>query len=106
MCQDNQQPSVIVLTYDLDTTCDKNINAEIKALLEKLEWKAYNAWGFLPESTLMKKNITIDEAKTDFDCALTSYNGSHTGSTPMQYANYTRAAFFAISDYEILPIKK
>ena len=63
MCQNNQQPSVIVLTYDLDTTCDKNINAEIKALLEKLEWKAYNAWGFLPESTLMKKNITIDEAK-------------------------------------------
>lgn len=104
MC--DKKGEIVVLTYDLDTTCDKNINAEIKASLEKLGWEAYNAWGFLPESTLMKKNTTIVEAKTDFDYALTSYNGSHTGSTPMRYANYTRAAFFAISDYEILPIKK
>ncbi len=117
MCQNNQQPLTIVLAYDLDTSHDSNINAEIKGYLKEKGWQDVtiddthpNVTGYytkynrqLPETTLINYNSTIEQAEVDFNGALMSYNNNHLDNQPLKkMAHYTHAAIFVISDYKVL----
>ena len=100
MCQNNQQLTTVVLAYDLDTSTDANINTEIKAFLQERRWQNTD----LPETTLMKANSTINDAKLEFYAALADYDERHTKQEGREImAHYTRAAIFAVDNYELLP---
>lgn len=99
MCQNNQQPTTIVLAYDLDTSRDANINTEIKTFLHNIGWEDT----YLPETTLMKANSTIYDAKLEFYGALADYDKRHTEREGREImAHYTRAIIFAVDNYEEL----
>ena len=74
----------LVLTYDMDTTHDNNINAEIKRYLINLGWQDVIRFEndprlhLLPETTLIKLNQNDTEiANDDFVEAKRLYNEAH-----------------------------
>lgn len=113
MCQNNEQTTA-VLTYDLDTRNDANINNEIKTyMIETWHWQdtvieeypianTFYEGGILPETVLVKQNISKEEAIHEFRWALSRYDTQHQFDEPKRFANFTRAIVFMANDYEII----
>lgn len=112
MCRQNEE-RMVVLTYDLDTSWDANVNTEIKEYLKDLDWNDAVLDDYpairnrfeeekspLPSTTLVKQGIDLDEAKTDFISAKVRYNVTHATDYPTpKTAQHTRAIAFMVNDY-------
>ena len=114
MCQRNEE-RMVVLTYDLDTSWDANINTEIKEYLEDLGWNDAVLDDYpairnrfvveespLPSTTLVKQGIDLDEAKTDFIKVKMRYNMHHATDSTLKIAQHTRAVAFMVNDYLVI----
>lgn len=105
MCQNNQQPTTIVLAYDLDTRADDDVNTAIKDFLKNRGWQDtvqdpdhfFNGLE-LPYSTLIKDGTTIAKAKADLAGAIMAYNTNNEEMT-----RYKRAIICEINNCEVLP---
>lgn len=94
MCQNNRLIEV-VLTYDMITTYDPNINNEIKRILLDLRWRDYIVADDgeeypLPSTTLVARCRDLDVAESNFGEALRRYNENH----PDNPAEYSSAVIF------------
>ena len=114
MCRNNQHGSV-VLAYDMDTRWDNNINDEIKENLLRRGWRDtvitqhpsvnsyYTDNGLqLPNTTLIKDDLTLDRAENEFRWALIAYNEKHIMDNPPKRAHYNRAVVFLIDNLRVL----
>lgn len=100
---------VVTMSYDLDTTNDTNINAEVKTLLMNYGWhfccpettiienetKVIEGNIDLPSTTAWKFGITPERAIVEFQMALTAYDTKHISDIPAKKA---RGHAFAITN--------
>lgn len=110
--------TVVIMSYDLDTTCDNNINTEVKNLLINYGWhfdcpvtavKENGVWrdernDELPSTTAWKVDTTPEDAVADFRRALVAYDTNHANDEP---AKKGRGHAFAITNnrYDCIWIK-
>lgn len=101
--------AVVTMSYDLDTTCDNNINTEIKTLLVNYGWhfecpettviefetERNECNDELPNTTAWKVDTTPEDAVVDFRRALVAYDTNHSNDVPAKKA---RGHAFAISN--------
>lgn len=95
----------VVLSYDMDTTRDSNINNEIKGILIGLGWRDFiplqdGKKHFLPSTTLVKRCLNLDVAKNSFFSALKKYDENH--SKDKFRAQYTSAIVFESKGGKVL----
>lgn len=109
---------VVTMSYDLDTTHDNNINAEVKGLLINYGWhfdcpetsiiengvNRIERNIDLPSTIAWKVDITPEEAIADFQTALAAYNTNHIIDVPAKMA---RGHAFAITNnhYDCIWVK-
>ena len=95
----------VVLSYDMDTTQDSNINNEIKGILIGLGWKDFISLHdgriySLPTTTLVKRCLNLEVAKKSFFSALKKYDENH--SKDRFKAQYTSAIVFESNGGQVL----
>lgn len=108
--------TVTVISYDLNTAHDPNINAEFK------DWLIDNGWKKdipevkirrfsiqdtceareLPETTLWKKNITPDDAVLEFERCAMAYKSKHVSDSLIAYG---KVVAFCVNTYAALSIE-
>lgn len=109
MCQDSDKIAV-VLTYDLNTTFDPNVNNEVKDILTSEEWGWHDflenedgSKTMLPSTILITICNNLEEAGRSFILALNRYNDKHLDDKPQRrMAHCNRAVVFEVNQGKIL----